>query len=631
MAKGGKKKQTISLAQFLGGPGSAADEGAPSQSSVAAAVPAAAPISVWADDDFELPSAPAAASGDISTAVGGAAGAGGSRPGRATVIPTEWPTEGPYEMHVGNLSYEITEGDLQSFFEPLAVKSIRVVMDKMRNRPKGFAKVTFADLAALKGAFDKAGGQIQGRTVVMSLSESRGDHIDDVTDWRGASKSKSAFGAGDGDDKPADPFAGSDWRAGAAKHAHDRDAADQERRAAREQKQRFELPEGEWRRSGPVEDRSKPHEQHEEGADIPQGDWRRSGPVEEREERPHREERSKFLQADIPEGEWRRSGPVEERSHGKEKPQREAADIPEGDWRREPRESNEKPQRGGRRGSKLNDETAAAATAATAAAAEVPEGAWRKPEPAAAAATTEAAAAADATAEPAATSPTKSKAGFASNIEVPESDWRRSAKPAEERGDRRFPRRVVSSPSDESSSVAAEGSEGQPRRERRERRDFSEGTWRRGPRRDADSAASSSTAAAATTATATATGGEEPKSPTSPSAAGAAAGGDNSWRSGPRAFDRPPSKGSRRFDSNAAPSASKEGTTSTETGPWRKSTSNSGTRTSKPAPKAPVRDQDGWVSTSQPKTGAQGGKGLKDDEPVQAAVNPFNLMSANDE
>jgi len=64
----------------------------------------------------------------------------------------------------------LTEGDLETFFDGLKTKSVKVIKDR-EERPKGFGYVEFEELEDLKGALTKTGSSLAGRTVRVSVAE----------------------------------------------------------------------------------------------------------------------------------------------------------------------------------------------------------------------------------------------------------------------------------------------------------------------------------------------------------------------------------------------------------------------------------------------------------------------------
>ena len=79
------------------------------------------------------------------------------------------------KLFVGNLSFNTTENDLQDAFAAHGtVTETNVMMDRMTNRPRGFAFVTMASpedaqkaIAALNGA------QLDGRALTVNIARPR--------------------------------------------------------------------------------------------------------------------------------------------------------------------------------------------------------------------------------------------------------------------------------------------------------------------------------------------------------------------------------------------------------------------------------------------------------------------------
>ncbi|KAI0366326.1 RNA-binding domain-containing protein [Pilatotrama ljubarskyi] len=150
----------------------------------------------WADEMDSLPTAPAARS-DEDRARGGDRRRDdflSSRPDRGP--PREdlpLPTEPPFTAFVGNLTFDITEGELEEFFGG-KTKSVKIIKDR-DEKPKGFGYVEFTDLEGLKEALAKTGTPLAGRAVRVSVAE--------------PPKERSGFGGGSFEDDPK--FAGN-WR-----------------------------------------------------------------------------------------------------------------------------------------------------------------------------------------------------------------------------------------------------------------------------------------------------------------------------------------------------------------------------------------------------------------------------------
>ncbi|CAO3564807.1 unnamed protein product [Mortierella alpina] len=135
----------------------------------------------WADEMDDLPSAPAASSQDNyrSGGFGDDRGRGGfsSRGGfeeresrYPPRTPVELPTRPPYTIHLGNLPFDVTESDIESFFMASQITSIRIMKD-FEDKPKGFGYVEFESLDSLKKALENNGQNLCGRNVRVSVAE----------------------------------------------------------------------------------------------------------------------------------------------------------------------------------------------------------------------------------------------------------------------------------------------------------------------------------------------------------------------------------------------------------------------------------------------------------------------------
>jgi translation initiation factor 4B len=86
------------------------------------------------------------------------------------------PSEPPYTAHLANLSFDAGDDDVNDFFRDCEVKEVRIVKDRMDDKPKGFGYVTFESLEGLKTALSLSGGSLAGRQVRVSVAEPRKYH-----------------------------------------------------------------------------------------------------------------------------------------------------------------------------------------------------------------------------------------------------------------------------------------------------------------------------------------------------------------------------------------------------------------------------------------------------------------------
>ncbi|KAG0212507.1 hypothetical protein BGX33_003495 [Mortierella sp. NVP41] len=139
----------------------------------------------WADEMDDLPSAPAAVnqgdnfrSGGFGDDRGGrgfsSRGGFGDREERESRYPprapVELPTRPPYTIHLGNLPFDATESDIESFFRESKITSVRIMKD-FEDKPKGFGYVEFDSLDSLKKALEHNGQSLCGRNVRVSVAE----------------------------------------------------------------------------------------------------------------------------------------------------------------------------------------------------------------------------------------------------------------------------------------------------------------------------------------------------------------------------------------------------------------------------------------------------------------------------
>ncbi|KAI8634928.1 hypothetical protein F5Y19DRAFT_485874 [Xylariaceae sp. FL1651] len=105
-------------------------------------------------------------------------------------FPTQLPTKPPYTAHLGNLSYEATSESVTDLFSDCEISSVRIIEDKIEQRPKGFAYAEFATLDGLKKALTLDGTSFQGRTIKVRIADPPkdrgdrgGDSARDLVSW----------------------------------------------------------------------------------------------------------------------------------------------------------------------------------------------------------------------------------------------------------------------------------------------------------------------------------------------------------------------------------------------------------------------------------------------------------------
>ena len=86
------------------------------------------------------------------------------------------PTKPPYTAHLGNLAYDVTSVDVETFLQDCQVSSVRIVEDKLDRKPKGFGYVEFSTLDGLKNALTRSESNFMGRNIKISIAEPRKYH-----------------------------------------------------------------------------------------------------------------------------------------------------------------------------------------------------------------------------------------------------------------------------------------------------------------------------------------------------------------------------------------------------------------------------------------------------------------------
>ena len=79
------------------------------------------------------------------------------------------------KLFVGNLSFNITENDLQDAFAAHGtVTEANLMMDRMTNRPRGFGFVTMSSSEEAQKAIDAMNGkEIDGRALTVNVAKPR--------------------------------------------------------------------------------------------------------------------------------------------------------------------------------------------------------------------------------------------------------------------------------------------------------------------------------------------------------------------------------------------------------------------------------------------------------------------------
>ena len=83
------------------------------------------------------------------------------------------PDKPPYTVHLGNLSFDATNGDVQEFLRDCDCINVRIIEDKLEMKPKGFGYAEFSSREGLVKALGLTGSLFQGRNIRISVADPR--------------------------------------------------------------------------------------------------------------------------------------------------------------------------------------------------------------------------------------------------------------------------------------------------------------------------------------------------------------------------------------------------------------------------------------------------------------------------
>ena len=87
-----------------------------------------------------------------------------------------------YTAFVGNLNYDVVQGDLDRLFMGLNVVNVRLVRDRETDEFKGFGYVEFRDEESLQQALTRDGAIVQGRNVKVDVANGGKKKNNDLID-----------------------------------------------------------------------------------------------------------------------------------------------------------------------------------------------------------------------------------------------------------------------------------------------------------------------------------------------------------------------------------------------------------------------------------------------------------------
>lgn len=220
------------------------------------------------------------------------------------------PNAPPYRARVANLPYDASDAALARFFEDRLqardiVSDVKLPMDNLSGKIKGFAFVTFSEKAVLEEALNLSMSEFNGRKIFVNVAAPQKQDVFDL-DWR---SSRSGPMGGDRRDRDREPREQVELDWGAARSS-----------SGPSQRERFER--------GDRPDRGdRPERRFRDEPELDWGSARASGPGPmaprgdaPRERKPRREE---------PELDWGAARGTATLPPKERKPRREEADI---DW-----------------------------------------------------------------------------------------------------------------------------------------------------------------------------------------------------------------------------------------------------------------------------------------------------------
>lgn len=102
-------------------------------------------------------------------------------------------------IYVGNLSYQMTEGDLTELFEQVGqVDSVSIITDRDTGRSKGFAFVEMGKDDADKAIAQFNGTEINGRALTVNEARPREDRSSGGRGGYGGGRNSGGGGGGRG-------------------------------------------------------------------------------------------------------------------------------------------------------------------------------------------------------------------------------------------------------------------------------------------------------------------------------------------------------------------------------------------------------------------------------------------------
>lgn len=278
----------------------------------------------WADEEVDMSSisVPTTATSGSAAPVSSDLRQEGSDFERRDRIEYPVPNAPPYRARVANLPYDASEDALARFFEDRLqardiVGDVKLPMDNLSGKIKGFAFVTFSEKAVLEEALNLTMSEFNGRKIFVNVAAPQKQDVFDL-DWRSA-RSGPSGGDRRGDREPREQVE-LDWGAArghnapSARERFERgDRADRGDRPERRFRDEPDLDWGSARASGPSS--SEGPRERRPRREEPDLDWGSArggaGPLPPRERKPRKEE------PDLDWGAARTAAPLQPRERSK--------------------------------------------------------------------------------------------------------------------------------------------------------------------------------------------------------------------------------------------------------------------------------------------------------------------------
>lgn len=209
------------------------------------------------------------------------------------------PNAPPYRARVANLPYDASDAALARFFEDRLqardiVSDVKLPMDNLSGKIKGFAFVTFSEKAVLEEALNLSMSEFNGRKIFVNVAAPQKQDVFDL-DWR---SSRSGPIGGDRRDRDREPREQVELDWGAARSSSGPSQRERFERGDRPERRFRDEPELDWGSArasgpGPMAPRGDAPKERRPRREEPELDWgaaRGTATLPPKERKPRREE-----------------------------------------------------------------------------------------------------------------------------------------------------------------------------------------------------------------------------------------------------------------------------------------------------------------------------------------------------